>query len=155
MLYAKVGILFAAFSITLGKRSCFLLGNVLFCFGISASIAHGILNHTDVFQLLFAAMVVAVFSQCVWLVSTRVKHPYVANEMRRLGIYGSGEWDCQLQGFRADFEVTFISRYVIWNIDFAWCPELRAFRDAVGMPLGFVTELHGWYAEPFVPEYVD
>jgi len=41
--------------------------------------------------------------------------------------------------------VTFVSGYAIWNLDFAFCAELRAFRDAVGMPLGFVTELHGWW----------
>jgi dihydroceramidase len=91
MLYATVGILFAAFSITLEEKSRFLLGNVLFCFVISVSIVHGYLNHTDMFQLLFAAMVVAVFCQCVWLVLTRVEHPHVAREMRWLGIYGAGD----------------------------------------------------------------
>jgi len=98
MLYATVGILFAAFSITLGQRSRSLLRNVLFCSVLSASIAHGFLNHTDIFQLLFAAMVVAVFSQCVWLVWTSVKHPYVANEMRWLGIYGAGELNLPTAG---------------------------------------------------------
>ncbi|KAE9367767.1 hypothetical protein N431DRAFT_416611 [Stipitochalara longipes BDJ] len=130
MLYATVAILFGVFSITLGKRSRFLLGNILFCFVLSASIAHGYLNHTDMFQLLFATMVVGVFCQCVWLVWTRVKHSHVASEMRWLGIYGT---------------VTFVSGYIVWNIDFAFCAELGAFRAAVGMPLGFVTELHGWW----------
>jgi dihydroceramidase len=85
--WAQIG----TFSITLGEKSRFLLGNVLFCFVISASIVHGYLNHTDMFQLLFAAMVVAVFCQCVWLVLTRVEHPHVAREMRWLGIYGAGD----------------------------------------------------------------
>jgi dihydroceramidase len=41
-------------------------------------------------------------------------------------------------------KVTFVSGYIVWNIDNVFCTELQAFRDIVGMPLGFVTELHGW-----------
>jgi dihydroceramidase len=41
--------------------------------------------------------------------------------------------------------VTFVGGYVLWNIDIHACSELRAFRNFVGMPLGFVTELHGWW----------
>jgi len=44
----------------------------------------------------------------------------------------------------ADFQVTFVSGYIVWNIDNVFCAELRAIREVVGMPLGFVTELHGW-----------
>jgi Ceramidase len=45
------------------------------------------------------------------------------------------------------FEVTFLSGYTVWNIDNGFCAELRAFRNVVGMPLGFMTELHGWYED--------
>jgi dihydroceramidase len=90
MLYATVAILFAAFSITLGERSRFLLGSVLSCVVLCVSIAHGYFNHTDSFQLLFAVMVVAVFFQCSWLVLTKVTHPHVERDMLWLGIYGTG-----------------------------------------------------------------
>jgi dihydroceramidase len=145
MLYATVAILFAALSITLGKGSQFVLGGVLFCFALYFSIAHGYSDDTDTFQVLFAIMVVAVFFQCGWLVWRKVSHPHVANEMLWLGIYGSGTYPLFYScGPMLIWIATFVSGYIVWNIDNAFCTELRSIRDAVGIPLGFVTELHGW-----------
>jgi dihydroceramidase len=90
MLFATVAILFAVFSITLDKRSAILLGNVLSWLVLCASIANCHFDHTDSFQLLFAAMVVAVFLQCSLLICTKVIHPHVAKEMMWLGIFGAG-----------------------------------------------------------------
>lgn len=90
MLYATGAILFAAFSITLGKTTRVVFGNVLLCFVIDASIVHGYFDNTDSFQILFAIMVVAVFVQCGWLVWSRVSYPRVVKEMLWLGAYGTG-----------------------------------------------------------------
>jgi hypothetical protein len=60
-LYAKIAMLFVAFSITLSLTSRLVLGNVLFCFVLCASIVNSITDDTDSFHLLFALMVVAVF----------------------------------------------------------------------------------------------
>jgi dihydroceramidase len=89
MLYATFAILFAAFSITLGRNSRLVLGTVLSCFALCASITNGYLDDEDSFQSLFAVMVVAVFFQCGWLVWRRVSHPHVAREMLWLGSYGT------------------------------------------------------------------
>jgi dihydroceramidase len=90
MLYATVAILFAAFSITLDRNSRLVLGTVLACFALCASIANGYLDDEDSFQFLFAVMVVVVFFQCGWLVWRRVSHRHVAREMLWLGSYGTG-----------------------------------------------------------------
>jgi dihydroceramidase len=38
-----------------------------------------------------------------------------------------------------------LTGYLLWNIDLEFCAELRAIREQMGMPWGFVLELHGWW----------
>jgi len=40
--------------------------------------------------------------------------------------------------------VAAVAGYLVWNLDFIYCSQLHAFRSVVGIPLGLVTELHGW-----------
>jgi dihydroceramidase len=35
--------------------------------------------------------------------------------------------------------------YFLWQIDGIYCTELTALRRSVGMPWGFLLELHGWW----------
>jgi hypothetical protein len=37
-----------------------------------------------------------------------------------------------------------VTGYLVWNLDFVYCSQLHAFRSVVGIPLGFMSELHGW-----------
>jgi len=34
---------------------------------------------------------------------------------------------------------------IAFNIDRNYCAQLRAMRDVVGIPWGFVLEMHGWW----------
>ena len=34
---------------------------------------------------------------------------------------------------------------IAFNIDRNYCAQLRAMREVVGMPWGFVLEMHGWW----------
>jgi hypothetical protein len=70
----------------------------------------------------------------------RVSHPHVVAWCMR-------KWYCisaLVVSLKVTLEVTFVSGYVIWNINNVFCAELRVFRNVVGNPLGFVTKLHGW-----------
>lgn len=35
--------------------------------------------------------------------------------------------------------------YLLWQLDFIFCSELTALKHAVGIPWGFLLELHGWW----------
>ncbi|OIW34843.1 alkaline ceramidase family protein [Coniochaeta ligniaria NRRL 30616] len=35
--------------------------------------------------------------------------------------------------------------FLLWNVDFEWCYELRSLRNAVGPPWAWLLELHGWW----------
>lgn len=38
-----------------------------------------------------------------------------------------------------------LTGYLVWNIDLEFCRELRLLREQVGLPWGFLLELHGWW----------
>lgn len=43
-----------------------------------------------------------------------------------------------------------VSAFVIWNIDLEWCLRLRDTRGRVGLPWGWLLEMHGWWYDlPF------
>ncbi|KUJ19150.1 alkaline phytoceramidase [Mollisia scopiformis] len=130
MMYATASILYAALSVTLGPEARRFLGISVACIAFSASLLHYCIDYTPGFQGVFGLMVWTVFCQCVWLVSTKVTDRDAVKDMKGLALYGA---------------VTFVGGYVLWRIDNHACGALRSFRDIVGMPLGFVTELHGWW----------
>ena len=35
--------------------------------------------------------------------------------------------------------------YFLWNIDFHLCSYVTAFKRSIGLPWGFLLELHGWW----------
>jgi dihydroceramidase len=35
--------------------------------------------------------------------------------------------------------------YFLWSIDFHLCNYVTAFKHAIGLPWGFIFELHGWW----------
>ena len=40
---------------------------------------------------------------------------------------------------------TGVAAYVLWNIDFEFCAQLRRIRQQVGLPWAWLFELHGWW----------
>jgi len=40
--------------------------------------------------------------------------------------------------------VASVTAFILWNIDNELCDELTSFRMDLGIPWGFITELHGW-----------
>jgi len=38
-----------------------------------------------------------------------------------------------------------VAGYGLWNVDMAFCMELREIRGVIGLPWGWVLELHGWW----------
>lgn len=35
--------------------------------------------------------------------------------------------------------------YLLWQLDFIFCPQLTALKRKEGIPWGFLLELHGWW----------
>ncbi|KAH8903792.1 alkaline phytoceramidase [Coniochaeta sp. PMI_546] len=35
--------------------------------------------------------------------------------------------------------------FLLWNVDFEWCHELRSLRASIGLPWAWLLELHAWW----------
>lgn len=43
------------------------------------------------------------------------------------------------------YTVIFVAGSIAFHIDRNYCAQLRAMQEAVGIPWGFVLEMHGWW----------
>jgi len=92
MLSATVTILYGAFGTTLGLRVRRALSLFLPPFLVSLSVANYYLGETKPFELCFASMVLMVFFQCLWMISTKVLEAKAKTEMFKLAAYGAGDF---------------------------------------------------------------
>jgi dihydroceramidase len=90
MLSATVTILYGAFGTTLGIRVRRALSLFLPPFVVSLSVANYYLGEPTPFEICFASMVLMVFFQCLWMISTKVLETKVKTEMLKLAAYGAG-----------------------------------------------------------------
>ncbi|EKD12772.1 uncharacterized protein L3040_006925 [Drepanopeziza brunnea f. sp. 'multigermtubi'] len=130
MLYATAAILYGSLSITMGSTSRKSLATFLTGVIIAASIAHFIICDVQTFRRTFLVMLFTNLGQCIWLFSSRVPDVGVKRAARCLALYGT---------------CSFILGFSLWDIDNKFCAQLTHARALVGMPLGFLTELHGWW----------
>lgn len=35
--------------------------------------------------------------------------------------------------------------YILWQLDFIFCPQLTTVKRMIGLPWGFLLELHAWW----------
>ena len=81
-------------------------------------------------EVTFAVMFFTVAYQLRVLTNKQVADPELRKAFRRIGGYGltSG-----------------LFGYFLWNIDFHLCSHVTAFKRYIGLPWGFIFELHGWW----------
>lgn len=97
-------------------------------------------------QATFGVMCVVVAHKTRGLMKERVRDPEKRRRLRVLARAGTGMLvyldkmhrvlTCSVSGFGG---------FGIWLIDNLACSHLRGARNAVGLPWGFLLELHGWY----------
>jgi dihydroceramidase len=104
----------------------FLTLNTCVCIVIYAHIA---LGESTLHQIVFASMMLTSAFRTSRLITTTVKDRALKRQMRVVGSWALG---------------LFITGYILWNIDNRFCDQLRATRRAVGLPWGWLLELHGW-----------
>ncbi|KAL2064069.1 hypothetical protein VTL71DRAFT_4563 [Oculimacula yallundae] len=130
MLYATATIIYGAFTVTIGDAGRRALSVIATIAIVAVSIIHYCLSIERAFRIFFTSMVLVGFLQCVWLLSTRISDPVALKGMKKLAFYGF---------------ISYVSGIVVWKLDTVYCAELTQLRDRIGMPLGFLTEGHGWW----------
>ncbi|ORY13772.1 alkaline ceramidase-like protein [Clohesyomyces aquaticus] len=97
---------------------------------IPVSVYHCWADEILVHVLTFGILVIFVGREIRRLIRERVKNVDAKRKLRGLSTFGTG---CGLLG------------YFVWNIDQHLCGHVTAFKRHVGLPLGFLFELHGWW----------
>ncbi|KAF2031942.1 alkaline ceramidase family protein [Setomelanomma holmii] len=107
------------------KYTAAILGSV-----VPVSMYHVWADEIYVHEITFAIMIFLVSRRIRALIKKQVKSE---ESRKRLGRMTSSGLACGLFG------------YFLWNIDFHLCSHVTAFKRYIGLPWGFIFELHGWW----------
>ncbi|KAH0336396.1 alkaline phytoceramidase, partial [Aureobasidium melanogenum] len=97
---------------------------------IAETAYHTIKDEQIVHELSFVLLIIMVASKTRSLIKLRVHDPQDKQMLQKATIFGAG---------------FFASGYLLWQLDFIFCPQLTALKRKVGIPWGFLFELHGWW----------
>lgn len=129
MLYSTSFVLYTIFSFQLNQTPRVFLALGLNALLLGVTWAHHFLGESFLHRLVFGSFIVCVFFRTTYLMRNKVTDQVALQKMRKLAAVGS---------------ITFVSGYALWLIDEFACSYLQDIRAHTGMPLGFISELHGW-----------
>lgn len=130
MIYTTALALYSVFSITFNRTWRWVLGTFLTTLVVGVTVLHLVAGESTLHQITFGLMIAAVGFRCRYLMRYVVKDRKAWASMVKLAMVGS---------------ITFPSGYGLWLVDVFACSTLQSWRRAVGMPFGFILELHGWW----------
>ncbi|RTE84802.1 hypothetical protein BHE90_000667 [Fusarium euwallaceae] len=107
-----------------------LIGTVLSSLFTLVMVTHVVLDEFVLHAVTFASGVLIVATQSPKMVSEHVPDPRTRQNLRNISLFGSS---------------CFAFGYSLWLIDEWACRYLSNARNIVGLPLGFLLELHGWW----------
>ncbi|KAK7205674.1 alkaline ceramidase [Myxozyma melibiosi] len=130
MIYATCIPTWAVFSYARSKRETVYLGIYIFVGASTLTAVYLYFKDPTIHQAGYAVLTGMVLFRSLYLIVTKIDDPLVRKDMWKTVIIGI---------------CTFLSGYGLWMIDIHFCNSLRSARRSVGMPLGFLLELHGWW----------
>ena len=114
------------------------------------SMIHCKINDLNIHSAVFASMI-AFIAYRGTVLTKHIKDPARRQNARRLARSGCGnDWPCPFlsrsteQLTAGNYIVCAGAGFAIWLLDSLACSSLRRLRRQVGLPLGFLLELHGW-----------
>lgn len=81
------------------------------------------------------------------MIITGFKSHYLLKSLRGRKEEGKlSEGEAQLLSNRG-WDAVYVSLfgYLLWNIEFMYCAELRAMKETLGLPVAWIFEFHGWW----------
>ncbi|KAH9865691.1 hypothetical protein J1614_009277 [Plenodomus biglobosus] len=107
------------------KYTLAILGTV-----VPISVYHVWADEIIAHEITFAIMIFLVSKQTRALIKKQVRSEDDRKKLGRMATFGIS---------------TGLFGYFLWNIDFHLCGYVTAFKHWIGLPWGFVFELHGWW----------
>lgn len=97
---------------------------------IPISVYHCWADEIYVHEITFAFMIFLVSRHTRALIKKQVKNEESRKKLGKMATFGIS---------------TGLFGYFLWNIDFHLCSYVTAFKHYIGLPWGFIFELHGWW----------
>ena len=116
---------------------------------IGFSILHCKINDLNIHSAVFAGMVLFIAYR-VTALTKQVKNPALQRHAGNLARYGGGNIKKGLSFQRSIEKLTVgiiacaAAGFALWLLDTLVCSDLQRLRRQVGLPWGFMLELHGW-----------
>ena len=130
MIYTTLVMFWGIFDYGLSKLYTTILGVVSVGLGVGITWYY-LVNKNPVFhEVAYGLVTAAVLFQSWYLTYTKVEDPIAKRDMRYCTVAGS---------------VTFLSGFALWGVDQAQCQNLTSAKHFMGIPWGFILELHGWW----------
>ncbi|EWC43978.1 hypothetical protein DRE_01330 [Drechslerella stenobrocha 248] len=132
MIYTALTMCFATFSY---QRSHLVQALVLvgcISIGLGITLAYHYLKNPLFHQNSFALIMIVLLGRSMYMMEAQIRQKS-ATETNRM-------WKMVAWGV-----FVFLTGFGVWNLDNIYCQQLRRWRREVGMPWGFVSELHAWW----------
>ncbi|KAH0365978.1 alkaline phytoceramidase, partial [Aureobasidium melanogenum] len=97
---------------------------------IAETAYHTIKDEQMIHELSFLLLIIMVAVRIRSLIKLRVHNPQDKQMLQNATIFGAG---------------CFAFGYLLWQLDFIFCPQLTALKRKEGIPWGFLLESHGWW----------
>ncbi|KAJ5125848.1 uncharacterized protein N7443_008892 [Penicillium atrosanguineum] len=107
-----------------------IIGAILLTLFTIVMVAHMVMDEFIIHAGAFALSVYLIATRTLKIIPQQVPDPAIRGCLRRISFFG-----CSCFAFG----------YFVWLIDVWACGMLTQTRQAVGLPLAFLTELHGWW----------
>ncbi|MCJ1300871.1 hypothetical protein MMC08_003670 [Hypocenomyce scalaris] len=119
---------------------------------LSFSLYHSVYNDMTSHSVVFGVMIFVVGVKTMALVEA-IRDGKVRRNVRRLARLGAGEPSCFPEDLYLEkppvfgllLKVSFGGGFALWLVDIFACGRLLSMRRRIGMPWGFLLELHGWW----------
>jgi dihydroceramidase len=116
---------------------------------IPVSVYHVWANEIYVHEIVFAIMVFLVTRRTRALIKRKIKSEESKKRLGSMATFGictSSLLPYLLpDGVLTMVLASFLFGYFLWSIDFHLCKYVTAFKRSIGLPWGFIFELHGWW----------
>lgn len=163
MIYTTCLMCYAALSYNQTKQTQVLLGVGLTLFCIFVTIYYHFIQDPTFHQTVYALLTVFIVLKGVWTMEFTLRPSLRKSEEKdRLARQRAGEMvksrEQQAYENQRDLAIlknmwifvvfgvsVFLGGFALWGVDNVACGTLRSWRREIGMPWGFLLELHGWW----------
>ena len=112
------------------------------------TVYHSVMNEEFVHQASWLVLLVLVAWKTRALIQQRAKTPEQKQQFSRLIAFGTGKctpYCCECREYTDPMTANMAFGYLLWQLDGIYCSELTALKRSIGMPWGFLLEMHGWW----------